>query len=121
MKIAIQCQSPLLQRSLEIFLKDYLASVRVSDIIIRDKNVIDSEKLTFIIGNFDDSDLIKPFTKAQLLYSLEKKYQNKDEPIKRHTHDTKEIDFSILERHIERLTSEYQANIIKAIKTFYEK
>ena len=31
------------------------------------------------------------------------------------------ISFEILERHIEKLTQEYQANILKAVRAFYEK
>ncbi len=114
MKIAIQCQSPLLQRSLELFLKDYLSLPRSSDIIIRDRAIIDDEKRTLTIGNFENSDLKKPFSKAQLIYRLEQILNHK-EPV---APSDKTLDFSLLEEHIEKLTQQYKADILKAIKRF---
>ena len=37
MKIAVECKSPLLQKSLELFLEQYLSSVKQCDIVVRDK------------------------------------------------------------------------------------
>jgi len=125
-KVAIQCDSPLLQRSLELFLDGQLSSIRQCDIVIRDKEIRDESHPTFVIGSFESADLIKPFTKAQLLHALSHKIDSFKhtpsaipEPVVPHTEES--VGFDILERHIEKLTREYQANILKAIRAFYEK
>lgn len=126
MKVAIQCDSPLLQRSLELFLDGHLSSLRQCDILIRDKEIYDDQYLTFVIGLGETSDLIKPFSKAQLLHTLNQKFESqKDTPvsIEEEAPLTYEegVSFDILERHIDKLTREYQSNILKAIRAFYEK
>ncbi len=127
MKVAIQCDSPLLQRSLELFLEGHLSSIRQCDILIRDKEIRDETHPTFVIGTNEVSDLIKPFSKAQLLHALTQKIESlKQLPIRSTEEEMlpvseEEVSFEILERHIDKLTREYQANIIKAIRAFYEK
>ncbi len=128
MKIAVQCDSPLLQRSLELFLEGHLSSKRQCDMVIRDKMIADDEYPTFFITSNAQSNLVKPFSKAQLLDSLRKKidslkdlsaslpaYQRVDEE------SDNRVGFEILEHHIEKLTREYQTNILKAVRAFYEK
>ncbi|MGA9045785.1 hypothetical protein [Sulfuricurvum sp.] len=126
MKVAIQCDSPLLQRSLELFLDGHLSSLRQCDILIRDKDIRDEQHPTFVVGVGETSDLIKPFSKAQLLHALSQKFDSK----KNNAEMAEEekivpqedvVSFEILERHIEKLTREYQANILKAVRAFYEK
>ena len=41
MKVAIQCESALLQRSLELFLEGHLSSLKQCDIVIRDTKIMD--------------------------------------------------------------------------------
>lgn len=127
MKVAIQCDSPLLQRSLELFLDGHLSSLRQCDILIRDKDIRDEQHPTFVIGVGETSDLIKPFSKAQLLHALNQKFDSQkntpeifeDEVVL--GEEEEKVSFEILERHIEKLTLEYQANILKAVRAFYEK
>lgn len=126
LKVAIQCDSPLLQRSLELFLDGHLSSIRQCDILIRDKDIRDETHPTFVIGTTKSSDLIKPFSKAQLLHALTQKFETLEQPvlpIKEEVIPAAEegVSFEILERHIDKLTREYQANILKAIRAFYEK
>jgi len=126
MKVAIQCDSPLLQRSLELFLDGHLSSLRQCDILIRDKDIRDEQHPTFVIGVSETSDLIKPFSKAQLLHALSQKFDSKintSEMAEEEKNISQEevVSFEILERHIEKLTREYQANILKAVRAFYEK
>ena len=116
MKIAVDCKSPLLQKSLEIFLKKYISTVKQCDIVIKDKEDLDNEKCFFI--SYDKkSDLVKPFSYSQLIESLEDRYESmsfkemSDMP----------LEFSILEQRIESLTKEYQQNILKAVRAFYDK
>lgn len=124
MKIAVECQSPLLQKSLEVFLARYLSSVKHCDIVVRDTECFNDVRCFYVASN-EKADLKKPFSKSQLILALENKYDSmghvskvvekelieQDEP----------INFDILERRIELLTKEYQYNIINAIKAFYEK
>lgn len=127
-KVAVQCDSPLLQRSLELFLEGQLSSIRQCDILIRDKDIRDDNRPTFVIGATESADLIKPFSKAQLLHALGRKLESLNrssaeppacEPPA--CPEEEAISFEVLERHIEKLTREYQANILKAIRAFYEK
>lgn len=128
MKVAIQCDSPLLQRSLELFLEGHLTSYRQCNILVRDKNIRDDEHLTFVIGTQEGSDLIKPFSKAQLLHALAHAIEEgKKAPVVKAEMEfpseniQEPVSFEILEHHIDKLTREYQANILKAIRAFYEK
>jgi len=126
MRVAVECQSPLLQKSLELFLAKYLSASKKSDIIIRDEACLGDERC-FYVGSQTDADLQKPFSKSQLILALEKKYdalygsENEAEVIKKEYEETESMDFSILEKRIEFLTQEYQANILRAVKAFYEK
>ena len=76
MKVAIQCVSPLLQRSLELFLQDRLSSFKQCDLVIRDRPRADDAHPQFLIGPRDGAHLEKPFSKSQLLLSLEKFMQD---------------------------------------------
>ncbi len=129
MKVAVECQSPLLQKSLEIFLSRYLTSSKKSDIVIRDEKCLENRKC-FYIANDEKADLLKPFSKSQLILALEKKYNALYVQLSS-TDDTESnaveevpkeaLDFSVLEKRIEYLTKEYQENILRVVKAFYEK
>lgn len=124
MKIAVECKSPLMQKSLELFLKKYLSSVRQCDILVRDEKCLNDDRC-FYISNNPQADLIKPFSKSQLILALENRYKSivKDIPtqidIKEETEES--LNFEILQKRIEHLTQEYQQNILKSVKSFYEK
>ena len=127
MRVAVECQSPLLQKSLELFLAKYLSASKRSDIIVRDEECLD-DKRCFYISSETNADLKKPFSKSQLILALEKRYKELYGKEKEHKELQKEylqedesMDFSILEKRIERLTQEYQENILRAVKAFYEK
>ena len=126
MRVAVECQSPLLQKSLELFLAKYLSASKKCDIIIRDEACLGDERC-FYIGSDEEADLQKPFSKSQLILALEQKYNElygKDEQkaaSKKEYEEEESMDFSILEKRIEFLTQEYQANILRAVKAFYEK
>lgn len=125
MRVAVECSSPLLQKSLELFLGSYLDSSKKSDIVIRDTKCLNDPKC-FYIANDTDADLIKPFSKSQLILALEKRYEavtpKKETKEKNEEHFEEEgLDFSILEKRIEVLTNEYKENVLRAVKAFYEK
>ena len=131
MRVAVECKSPLLQKSLELFLGKHLSSLKNCDIVIRDARCLD-DKRCFYISSSKDSDLVKPFSKSQLFLALENRYKslnkgnlysfpksNEDE--ESDFADDEQPDFEILQRRIESLTKEYQDNILKAVRAFYEK
>jgi hypothetical protein len=119
-KIAVECKSPLLQKSLEMFLSRYLSTTKHCDIVIRDEKCLEDERC-FYISTSKDSDLIKPFSKSQLILALENRYELKNTNRTTQNKEHEPLDFDILEKRIDYLTKEYQKNIIKALRAFYEK
>lgn len=122
MKIAVECKSPLLQKSLEVFLAKYLSSAKHCDIIVNDKKLSEDKKYFYIAAD-EKADLQKPFSKSQLILSLEQRYREMNPnrfSLKQTPSDDEPLDFAILEDRIEYLTQEYKQNIIRAIKAFYE-
>lgn len=125
MRVAVECSSPLLQKSLELFLGSYLDVSKKSDIVIRDTKCLNDPKC-FYIANDEAADLIKPFSKSQLILALEKRYEalykkQKKKTSKEQQLQNDDLDFSVLEKRIEFLTNEYKDNVLRAIKAFYEK
>ncbi len=127
MKVAVECQSPLLQKSLELFLVNYLSSLKQCDIVVRDIECLNDERC-FYVSNKPNADLIKPFSKSQLILALESRFEElksdevEPEVEKLESQSSAEpMDFEILEKRIEFLTKEYQDNILRAVKAFYEK
>lgn len=127
MKIAVECHSPLLQKSLELFLDKHLTSSKKCDIVVRDVACLNDERC-FYIATDANADLQKPFSKSQLILALEAKYAelNVEMTKAKHTPETTQsdnepMDFEILEKRIAFLTNEYQENILRAVKAFYEK
>jgi hypothetical protein len=124
MKVAVVCESPLLQRSLELFLDKHLSSLKQCDIVLRDKKVMDSHHCLFI-SDGADADLKKPFSKTQLFLSLDNFYQ-KIEDIQVIQAEVQEIDapqgkdFTLLEQRIDQLTATYKKDVLRVVKAFYE-
>ncbi len=94
MKVKIDCDSPLLQRALEHFLKDYLDE---NGIVITDN----PEKEGIIIGK----DIVKPFTKTTLLLQLEKLIKTKPS----------------FEEEFDKIFEEFKTKLKKLIKEYYGK
>jgi len=99
MKLKINCDSPLLQETLEIYLKDFLDS---NGIVISDN----PEKGTIIIGR----DIKKPFTKTSLMIQLEKYFNiNMIKPQKS------------FEEKLDELLENFKKELKNLIKEFYVK
>lgn len=129
MKVAVQCESPLLQRSLEIFLGSYLSSLKQCDVVVRDKSVSDDSHPTLLIGTGSDADLLKPFSYSQLMLALDKmhpgiKHVPESSPVysgEKDRNDEKISErFILLQARIEILTREYQKKIMEAVREFHE-
>jgi len=96
MKVKINCDSPLLQETLEIFLKPYIDEngVTISD---------NPQKGEIIIGK----DIKKPFTKTSLLIQLEKLLKIPKE--------------KTFDEQLDELINEFSKNLKKLIKEYYGK
>jgi hypothetical protein len=116
MKIAVECKSVLLQKALERFLAKHLVSIKQADIVVRD---FKSKDRNFYISSSSDADLLKPFSKSQLILAIENKLKKQKTSTLEKPKKIQDKDFSILEKRIQMLTQEYQENILKAIKAFY--
>ena len=124
MKVAVQCESPLLQRSLELFLEGHLSSLKQCDVVLRDKKVMDAHHSLYI-SDEGDADLRKPFSRSQLYLTLDSFYKKISDIQEIQVYDeeiqaTQKKEFRLLEERIEQLTKEYKENLIHTIKAFYE-
>jgi len=124
MKIAVECQSPLLQKSLEIFLAQYLTSLKSCDIVVKDTPCENDERC-FYISTDKKADLIKPFSKSQLVLALQKRYKESYVEDENSLISVEEVinipNFEILEKRLEIITQSYQKDILNAVRAFYEK
>jgi len=121
LRVAVECKSPLMQKSLELFLGKNLSSAKNCEILVRDVKSFDDERC-FYISSDKDADLLKPFSKSQLILALEKRYKSMNKTkIKEELFEEELLDFDILQKRIESLTLEYQTNILKVVRAFYEK
>lgn len=76
MKITLCCTSPLLQSSLEFFLKDYCVDESISDFIITDDpQNLQSSKPLCIVSDGEDSHIRKPFSAQSLREDLQIFYE----------------------------------------------
>jgi len=115
-KIALACQSVLLEKSLEIFLKSYIAPYKQCDFVISDKE-IEIDKPLFYIAT-ENSDLIMPFSKSSLMLKVESFY---DTLFKKTTEEKIEkIDIDMLEEKITKLTDSFRKDLISTIKEHYD-
>jgi len=118
LKVAVACKSLLLQKSLELFLKEYLSSYKYSDFLISDRK-IKVEKPIFLISKDKEANISVPFTKSQLILEIKSFYKSLNSSYKEPKPKTK--DRSSLEKKIETLCNEFQSKLIKMLKEHYEK
>lgn len=106
MKIVVNCECLIMQKTLEIFLKDYLVDEEEADFIVSDINK-KSNKRVFYIGD-DSPYLTLPFSKKDLLYALEEfDFIVKDSNLKEN-----------LEDKIALLCDEFKLKLIKTIREY---
>ncbi len=116
MKIALACQSILLEKSLDIFLKSYIVPYKQCDFVIGDKK-IEIDKPLFCIAT-ENSDLCVPFSKSALMLKLEKFYGTL--LVAKPVEITKQVDVKELEKKITKLTDSFRKNLVKVIKEHYD-
>ena len=113
MKIALACQSVLLEKSLEIFLKSHVAPYKQCDFVISDVE-IETDKPLFYIAT-ENSNLIMPFSKSALMLKVESFYDSlfKEE--------TKESIIKVdIEEKITSLTENFRKDLINTIRDHYD-
>lgn len=107
LKVAIMCESILLQESLKIFLNRYITSYKNADFVIADKH-IDTVKPIFIISNTKHSNLNIPFTNTKLQIELENFYNSHNITKNPNT----------LETQIENLIKDYTQQLLTIVKNY---
>jgi len=131
MKVAIECRSPLLQKSLENFLVGHLSSPHSCDILLSDE-ALDRENL-LRIGSDESADIIKPFSKSQLFLKLEQFYKVKEDASEVMTiaqeldldesvaevFSDKTADLQSLEDKIERLSASYVQGVMSLVREYH--
>lgn len=119
MRIALDCKDVILERALELFLKEYLVAKKDCDFIICDEKISNPKPL-FIIS--DNSPFLQiPFSKEKLFDSL----KEFDEALRIAAKKLAEEQKRILEQRIEELANEfkkeYEEKIDRAILSLKEK
>lgn len=137
MKVAIECRSPLLQKSLENFLEGHLSSPHSCDLLLSDEALVGRDNF-LRIGSDEDADIVKPFSKSQLFLRLEQFYRVKEdaqeamnianeldrldegfvEPMVEDVLETDVNDLNALEEKIERLTASYVNGVMSLVKEY---
>ena len=121
MKLAIMCKSLLLERALKLFLQPYIAPLKHCDFVICDHELkVDVPQFKI---KTPDSKLAFPFSKSALLVAVEKFTHNLDIASEAAMVSVKENkpDFSVLEDKLNKICSQFNAQIIRTIKEHYEK
>lgn len=113
MKIALECKDIILEKTLMLFLKDFLVLKKDCDFLVCDEK-LDVNKPQFLINKYSQH-LSLPFSKDELLSSLQKF----DESLKELALKLAEEKKKILEDRIEKIADEfrkaYQQDIDNAI------
>jgi hypothetical protein len=113
MKVALVCDSPLLKKSLEIYLKESVSTYEACDFVISDKKV-KSKKPILFIGNREDATLKVPFSKEEVLSKTQQFYQRH---LKEKYHDSDES--ALLEKELAKLHKKHKEKIARIIREFH--
>lgn len=76
MKINILVKSPLLQKSLDSYLSEYISSYDECDFVLSDESNEGFNKPVCLINFDSDSDISRPFYRESLMADLQKFYKN---------------------------------------------
>lgn len=117
MKVAVVCDSPLLKKCLEVFLKEKLSSYTACDFVISDKT-IDSEKPVFVISDSKGSNLKKPFSKTKLLKSVDEYFSRLKRPRTVSSQAVVKGDTTELEQKLTAVTQRFVSELLKTIKEY---
>lgn len=116
MKVAVVCNSVLLKKSLELFLRDKLSDFASCDVVVSDRK-FECDKPILVVSSQKDADIKKPFGRAKLMSMLDG-YEN-DQKIKQEVlHPKAEVKKpeESLESDINEILREFTQKITEAIK-----
>lgn len=124
MKIALACQSPLLEKALTLFLKPYIVPLKQCDFVVCDHEATLGAPL-FRVGP-KSTNAPFPFTKSSLMLALDSfSLALKNSALIAHEATVKTPvktrDFSALKNTLDAITTRYQEEILQAVKEYYEK
>lgn len=115
MKIALECQSVLLKKALDIFLKPFIVSKKQCDFIVCDYE--SNFKYPAFQIDTKTAHIKKPFSKDELIEKLEEFYIL---TCKHEKNSSKKVSNSVLEEEIENLTKDFSQKLVNLIKAHYE-
>jgi len=119
MVVAIKCKSLLLEKTLSIFLKDYLGTSDKCNILISDGFIKSKNKL-FIVSDRDDANMSLPFSKEELLDALKRFYKQYSAvdltPNFSNSTNPSLPTISSLEKEIQSIMKDYTKKIVTTIK-----
>lgn len=114
MKIALECKDIILERALQLFLKEHLGRKKDCDFIVTDEK-IEFDKPQFLISK-SSSQLALPFGKEELMRVL----SEFDEALKKLAIQKANEKIKALEEKIEKITEQfkkdYQSEIDEAVQ-----
>ena len=111
MKVALVCESPLLKKSLELYLKENVSTYEACDFVISDR-AVKSKKPVLYIGKRKDATISVPFSKEQMLSSAQQFYNH---------HLGQESDKAVMDEIVAGLNKKHKEKIEKIIREFHEK
>lgn len=128
LKVFVRCESPLLQRALELFLSDHLSAFKNADVVISDRKVKSAKKVIYIAAH-GGADLEKPFSRSQLMLILEEFYVNQEriEQIQRLSLQLEDrtsfggLMDGTFEERLETLTKNFVKDVVEIAKEHYAK
>ena len=118
MKIALDCRSDLLRKSLETFLGEYLCPEGEAEILVADYEAETALPL-LRIGTDDEADLRKPFSRSQLMIRLEEILRRRKQSLEVHNFVVEE-ESETLEEKIERATRRFVEEIVRIVRSHDE-
>jgi len=111
MKVALVCESPLLKKSLELYLKESVSSYGECDFVISDK-AVKSKKPVLFIGKRQDATLSVPFSKEEVLSKAQQFYLH-------HIEDVVDSDKKALDKVLAKLNKKHKEKIDKIIREYH--
>ena len=111
MKVALVCESPLLKKSLELYLKENVSTYEACDFVISDM-AVKSKKPVLYIGKRKDATISVPFSKNQILSKTQQFYNQ---------NLVGESDKAVMDEIVAGLNKKHKEKIEKIIREFHEK
>ena len=122
MKVAVICNSLLLRKSLEIFLRDRLSSQSGCDFVVSDR-ALEVDKPVFLITREKDTNLAKPFSKTRLIRALEEYYKSiggviDEEKVIITEPEAAIADDGEMEQKIRKLTDDFVSGLMQVFREY---